>query len=76
MNRIVGSIVIAGLLIAFVAGLGGCIDNPLNLINPDCFASGALTQDEYDDLSAWEQLLYTKNSCDLYVKSTIGDLFD
>ena len=47
--------------------------NAANLVNPACYADGALTQAEYDDLPIWEKLLYEKNSCELYVER---DLFD
>ncbi len=46
------------------------------LLNSDCYVEGALTEAQYDDLPFWEKLLYSKNSCGLYVKQDASDVID
>jgi len=71
-----------GLLSVVTGCVPGSGANLGNLLNSDCFVSGAISQQAYDDLSWAEQLEYNKNSCGLYVKRTtentiedIADLF-
>ena len=83
MRRIIITTLFALMLTFLLSASCGCtvsLNGITQLFNPDCFVDGALTQEEYDDLSVLERLLYTKNSCDLYVErdvdNTLDDLFD
>lgn len=75
---------VACITLGSLSVLTGCVPgsagNITNLLNSDCFVSGAISQEEYDDLSWLDQLKYTKNSCGLYVKrntqNTIEDIAD
>lgn len=65
------------LLAVLFAAVTGCQTSDItNLLNPDCLVAGALSEEEYDDLPFWEQVLYEKNSCGLYVKTDLGTAID
>ena len=71
-------IIVIGLLL-FVIGcevnnVSSALNSAANMLNSDCYVEGALTESQYDDLPFWEQILYKKNSCDLYVKQDAGDI--
>ncbi len=64
-------------LAMFCSFSAGCeLNGALSLVNPDCYSNGALTEDEFNDLSSWEKLLYDKNSCGLYEKQSVGNIID
>jgi len=77
MRRSVCSILLVLMLVGSLLAVPGCVKSGISgltsLINPDCLASGAISQEEYDDLPFWEQVLYTRNSCGLYEKGDLGD---
>ncbi len=69
------------MLFTFVVGcntdnLSTTLNVAANLLNSDCYAQGALTEAQYDDLPFWEKLLYSKNSCGLYVKQDASDIVE
>jgi len=81
-NSLVITLALATFLVGCLFAFPGCNDaagtltNIANLVNPDCLASDALSEAEYDDLSTVEKLLYTKNSCGLYVKRDFENTLD
>ncbi len=66
-------------LLLFVVGcelnnVSSTLNTAANLLNSDCYVEGALTASQYDDLPFWKKILYSKNSCGLYVKQDAGDI--
>jgi len=76
MRKVIFHLAMAGLLLTLTVNLVGCIDGLGGLFNSDCFVQGALTEDEYQDLPSWQQLLYTENTCNLYVERTAQNTLD
>ena len=79
MKRLILVALFVGFLMGFVFTSGGCdvtASGLSGLINPDCFVEGALGEGEYGDLPILEQALYVRNSCGLYVKRNIKNVFD
>ena len=51
---------------------------PLTGLLDECYGENTISQSEYEDLNAFEQLLYEENSCDRYERRSgfLSDLFD
>ena len=51
---------------------------PFSGLVDDCFGENTISQSEYDDLNAVEQLLYEANECGRYDRRSgfFADLFD
>ncbi len=71
---IIGLILVISIVGCNTDNLATTLNIASNLLNSDCYAEGALTETQYDDLPFWEKLLYSKNSCGLYVKQDADDI--
>lgn len=58
--------------------VGGAVTGAVGGLVSDCFGEDSISESEYDDLNAFEQLLYEQNDCGRYEPrlGLIGDILD
>ncbi len=71
-------LLLAGTVLLLGCPSSGIVGGAVGGLVSDCFGEDSISESEYDDLNAFEQLLYEQNDCGRYEPrlGLIGDILD